>query len=81
MTRRGLRQALIASSLVRFLRTSVTFVPGSMGRNRSSAASSAAERHGARVLLPGTIVSESPVAVRGVGERGPLGPPEEKERS
>jgi len=25
--------------------------------------------------------SDSPVAVRGVGERGPLGPPEEKERS
>ena len=41
MTRRGLRHALIASSLVRSLRTSVTFL------------------------------SDSPVAVRGVGERGP----------
>ena len=33
------------------------------------------------VAFPGIAVSDSPVAVRGVGERGPLGPPEAKERS
>ena len=30
---------------------------------------------------PALTVSYSPVAVRGVGERGPLGPPQEKERA
>jgi hypothetical protein len=34
-----------------------------------------------RCFISGITVSDSPVAVRGVGERGPLGPPEDKERS
>ena len=32
-------------------------------------------------LISGPTVSDSPVAVRGVGERSPLGPPEQKEQS
>ncbi len=34
-----------------------------------------------RCFISGTTVSDSPLAVRRVGERGPLGPPEQKEQS
>ena len=34
-----------------------------------------------RCFISGVTVSDSPVAVRGVGERGQLGSPQEKERS